>query len=317
MATIGLFGFGRWGKLIFRDLRSLGAEVRVVVPSEESQRAAIVAGAKSAQADCATQDELEALADVDGYVVAAPTVQHAAILFKLVATGKPVFVEKPFAIDVDACRKLVNVAGDRIFVMDKWRYHPGIDKLAELVRSGALGDIVALRSFRLGWDNPHRDVDAIWILMPHDLSIVQHIIGTLPAPKMAMSLGANGPGNDLLAILQDDGSQPKVTIEISANHPVSRRAVTVIGNKGSAQLGDSYDECVVFAAGVPNGAVGKPELIPVGTQMPLLAELRAFLVHLAGGPPPLSPARDGLRVVEHIIALRKLAGLDPLQAPAP
>ncbi|OYU47342.1 MAG: hypothetical protein CFE31_16305 [Rhizobiales bacterium PAR1] len=309
MATVGLFGFGRWGKLIFRDLRILGAEVRVIVPSEESQRAALAAGAMSVQADCVTSDELEALADVDGYVVAAPTVLHAEILFKLVATRKPIFVEKPFAVDRDASRKLVDVAGERIFIMDKWRYHPGIDKLAELVRSGVLGDIVALRSFRLGWDNPHRDVDAIWILVPHDLSIVQHIIGTLPAPRLAMSLGANGIGNDLLAILQDGDSGPKVTIEISANHPVSRRAVTVIGTKGSAQLGDSYDDSVVFAAGVPNGTAGKPELIPVGAQMPLLAELRAFLAHLAGGPPPLSPAIDGLRVVEHIITLRKLAGM--------
>lgn len=309
MAKIGLFGFGRWGRLIFRDLRTLGAEVRVIVPSEESRRAALAAGAISVQADCVAPDELETLADVDGYVVAAPTALHAAILFKLVATGKPIFVEKPFGIDADACRKLVDAAGERIFVMDKWRYHPGIDKLAELVRSGALGDILALRSFRLGWDNPHRDVDAIWILIPHDLSIVQHIIGTLPAPKLAMSLGANGLGNDLLAILQDGEAGPKVTIEISANHPVSRRAVTVIGTKGSAQLGDSYDDSIVFAAGAPNGAVGKPELIPVGAQMPLLAELHAFLAHLAGGPPPLSPASDGLRVVEHIIALRKLAGM--------
>jgi predicted dehydrogenase len=317
MAVIGLFGFGRWGKLIFRDLRVLGAEVRVIVPSEESRRAALAAGAISAQADCTSREEREALADVDGYVVAAPTVLHADILFKLVATGKPVFVEKPFATNTEACRKLVDVAGERIFVMDKWRYHPGIEKLAELVRSGALGEIVALRGFRLGWDNPHCDVDAIWILLPHDLSIVQHIIGRLPAPKLAMSLGANGLGNDLLAMLQDDDSSLKVTIEISANHPVSRRAVTVIGTRGSAQLGDSYDDSVVFAAGVPNGAVGKPELIPVGVQMPLLAELRAFLAHLAGGPPPLSPARDGLQVVEHIIALRKLAGLDLPQEPAP
>ncbi len=145
MATIGLFGFGRWGKLIFRDLRVLGAEVRVIVPSEESRRAALAAGAVSAQAVYTTRDEIAALADVDGFIVAAPTVLHAQILFTLVATGKPIFVEKPFATDTDACRTLVDAAGERIFVMDKWRYHPGIDKLTELVRSGTLGDILALR----------------------------------------------------------------------------------------------------------------------------------------------------------------------------
>ena len=300
---VGLVGFGRWGRLIFRDLKALGADVRVVVPGEAGRIAARQAGAISTHAD------LDGAVPVDGYVVAAPTALHAAILFRLAPTGKPVFVEKPLCTDVDAGRRLVAAMGERLFVMDKWRYHPGIVKLAEMARSGTLGRIRAVRSFRLGWDNPHADVDAIWILLPHDLSIALHILGALPGPRIALALGAAGIGNDLFAVLQDDDAGPAVIAEISTSHPVTRRAVTVIGDEGCAQLGDSYDDHVVLARGAPGRAAGKPELVAVGGEMPLLAELRAFLTHLAGGPPPLSSARDGLLVVERIDALRRLAGI--------
>jgi predicted dehydrogenase len=301
--VIGLVGFGRWGRLIFRDLRQLGAQVRVVVPGEQARHAALADGALSAHA------RLSDIERVDGYVVAVPSSLHADVLMDLVPSGKPVFVEKPLATDLDASRRLVEVMGDRLFVMDKWRYHPGVIKLGEMVRSGDLGRILSVRSFRLGWDNPHRDVDAVWILMPHDLSIALHLLGHLPAPRLATTLGAHGMGNDLFAVLQDGPADALVAMEISSNHPVSRRAVTVIGSEASAQLGDSYDDHIVLARGVPGKAAGKPELIPIGKDMPLLAELKAFLAYLTGGPPPLSPARDGLLVVERVVALRRLAGL--------
>lgn len=302
-AVVGLLGFGRWGRLIFRDLRALKVDVRVVAPSEASRQAALAAGAVSVH-PCP-----EAIENVDGVVVAAPTSLHAEILFKLAALNKPLFVEKPMATDPAACRRLVDLMGDRLFVMDKWRYHPGIEKLAELARSGALGRLRSLRSFRLGWDNPHRDVDAIWILLPHDLSIALHILGMLPEARMATTLGANGLGNDLFALLRNDEDDPSVVVEISANHPVPRRAVTVIGTEGSAQLGDSYDDHVVFARGAPGRAIGSPELISISKEMPLLAELRTFVAHLNGGAAPMSSAREGLLVVERICALRQLAGL--------
>lgn len=300
---IGLVGFGRWGRLIFRDLLALGVDVRVVVPSVGSRQAALAAGAISAHG----LDEMPC--QVDGYIVAAPSSLHAEILLRLAKQAKPIFVEKPLATDLEASRRLVELMGDRLFVMDKWRYHPGIQKLAEFAKSGALGRILSIRTFRLGWDNPHNDVDAIWILAPHDLSIVLHILGDIPPAEAAFCLGSNGIGNDLFAVLRSGKDGVSVAIEISANHPVSRRAVTVIGSEGSAQLGDSYDDHVVYARGAPGRAVGKPELVPVGKEMPLLAELRQFVAYLDGAPPPMSSAQEGLLIVERITALRQLAGL--------
>ena len=302
MTTVGLVGYGRWGTLIFRDLRTLGANVHVAVPSEASRAAAGAAGAASV---CATAADLP---PCDGYVVATPTVLHAEAVERLIPRGRPIFVEKPLSHDVAAARRLVAAGGGSIFVMDKWRYHPGIVELGRLARSGALGEIVSLRSFRLGWGNPHRDVDAIWILLPHDLSIALEVLGHLPEAAFAMAGPTGRADGELFAVLADGAAGPRVTLEVSERHPASRRAITVAGTLGVAQLADSYDDRVlVMRADDPAGT--RPREIPVGRDMPLLLELQAFVRHLAGGEAPRSSASDALLIVERIDTLRRMAGL--------
>lgn len=302
-ARVGLVGYGRWGRHIFRDLVALGAEVHVAVPSEASRDAALEAGAASV---CATA---AGLPELDGYVVAPTTVHHAEALRALVGRDRPIFVEKPLTHDVAAAEEIVGAAPDRVFVMDKWRYHPGVEELARLARAGAFGPIRAIRSYRLGWGNPHQDVDAVWILLPHDLSIVGEILGHLPAPRQAVAPSGVEPGSDLWCLLQDEGG-PEVTCEVSALHPVNRRSVVVIGEAGSGQLGDSYDDRIVLAGRVDGVEVsGESRFVHVGDELPLERELRAFLEHLRGGPPPRSSAREGLATVRAIGELRRLAGL--------
>ncbi|TNM36292.1 Gfo/Idh/MocA family oxidoreductase [Nocardioides albidus] len=299
--SVGLVGFGRWGRLIFRDLRALGAEVHVAVPSATSRAAAVEAGARSVVASAAE------LPDADGYVVAPVTVRHAECVRALLPRGRPMFVEKPLTADPASAVELVAAAGERIFVMDKWRYHPGVVELARLARTGAFGPLRSITSHRLGWGNPHRDVDAVWILLPHDLSIATEILGRLPEPRFAAAADPSGDG--LLAVLRDDDG-PLVTCEVSATHPVNRRTVVVVGEHGSGQLADSWDDRILLA-GTVDGVEITPETREraVGAELPLAAELRAFLAHLAGGPPPRSSAADGLAVVRAIAALRTMAGL--------
>ncbi|WP_162901605.1 Gfo/Idh/MocA family oxidoreductase [Breoghania sp. L-A4] len=300
--SIGLVGFGRWGKNIFRDLRCLGVAVHVAVPGPLSQKAALEAGALSAVGD------VRDLTGMDGYVVACSTHMHAHVLEILANRQRPIFVEKPMTDNPAAARRLVDMAGDRIFVMDKWRYHPGVVALAQHAKSGALGEILAIRTYRLGWGNPHNDVDAVWILLPHDLSIVLEIMGDIPAARKADALIPGRPGDGIIATLQDGPGDVLVTSEVSACQPASRRSVTVIGTLGTAQLADSYDDCLLTVAAAP-GQMATPQRLPVGTEMPLLLELSAFLSHLKGGPAPRSSAAEGLMIVERIHELRQMAGL--------
>ncbi len=302
--VIGLVGCGLWGHHILRDLLKLGAEVHVVVRSAESCAKARAAGASSASTD------LEALPkNVEGVIVATPISTHADVLAALVPLGKPIFVEKPMTNDAAAAARLTKQAGERIFVMDKWRYHPGVEELGRQVRSGALGDVLAVKTERLGWGNPHaEDVDSVWVLLPHDLAIVLETLGHLPPPRRAFSAVAQFGGESLMAVLEG-AAGPRVVSEISTFRPDRRRAVTIVGTGATAVLADAYSDHVLLRRGLPGRGDGEEERIVIDREMPLEREIEAFIAFLRGGAPPRSSCAEGLLIVETIGELRRMAGV--------
>ena len=297
---VGLIGCGKWGKHILRDLVALGVETAVVAPSEATRARAIAGGAIEATG------ELDKLTGrVQGFVVATPTSTHGEIVERLLATDVPIFVEKPLANDAAVARRIADKGDGRVFVMDKWRYHPGVCALGDLARSGALGRILGLRSVRLGWGNPY-DVDAVWILAPHDLAIALHILGDLPPVRWASAPARLPPGSAVIAELSHPNEGATITLEISAIEPARRRSVVVIGERASAQLGDAYDDHIILIDGPPLDAAAARRKIPFDPAMPLFLELKAFVDHLRGGPPPKSSVAEGALVVERISEIRRL-----------
>lgn len=287
---VGLIGCGRWGRHILRDLLSLGCDVPVVTRSEQSRESAAKGGATE------ILDAVTSLRGVDGVVVATPTVTHSQVAEEALSLGVPVFVEKPLTADVASARRLAAAAPDRLFVMDKWRYHPGVRELARIARSGELGEVVGIHSRRVTIGHPHPDVNTVWIHAPHDLAIALEILGEIPAVRQAVPELVGGELAGLTAIL---GEAPWVVVEVSMLAPAHRRELRLVCEGGVAQLDGGWAESVVVgrAGAIDADSVERRQL---DGELPLLAELRAFVEHLQGGPPPLSSAADAVAIVEAI-----------------
>jgi predicted dehydrogenase len=296
---IGLVGCGSWGKHILRDLVELGCRVSVVARSERSR-----ANAEGADEIVSSVAELPG---VEGIVVAAPTTLHADIVEQALERDVPIFVEKPLATEPADADRIAAAASDRVFVMDKWRYHPGVELLGQIARGGELGKIIGLRTVRNGWGNPH-DVDGVWVLAPHDLSIGLEILGKLPRPVSALADSSDGYANGLVGVL---GDEPWLALEVSMRAIDRRREITLLCEEGVAVLPDGYsDRLLIARATDPRHTTPlEPESRPISTELPLLRELRAFVEHVRGGPPPRSSAAEGAAVVRTISELRALAGL--------
>jgi predicted dehydrogenase len=275
--------------------------VHVAAPSTKSQQAAIELGAGSAVANASLLSR-----DLDGYVVAVPTNIHAQVVEQILDRDRPIYVEKPMTDDPDAAERLAGMAGERIFVMNKWCYHGGIEALAKLVQSRELGEAKSIQTIRCQCGQPHDDVNATWILMPHDLSIVLHILGYLPPVRAAYGEGANGRMDGAIAFL---GDGPQAAVQVSALWPGYDRMVRVLFEEGIASMTDPMDDHIVIHR-FENGRLSEArrEQRKVDTSLPLLKELSAFVNHLNGGPRPHSSAAEGAAIVRAISEIHRMAG---------
>jgi predicted dehydrogenase len=230
------------------------------------------------------------------------------VVESVLALEVPVFVEKPLTCDEQDAARIVDRAPNRVFVMDKWRYHPGVAALARIARSGELGAVQGLRTVRVQSAAVHTDVDCTWTLAPHDLSIALEVLGVVPTPVAAVGHVEAGWPSGLIGLLRD-GEGPWLTVDIASNAPAHVRRIELHCTGGVATLGDGWDEHVTITeATAEDGATRTVRVVPAAGELPLAAELRAFVDHLAGGPPPRSSALEGLRAVETIAELRRLAG---------
>lgn len=305
--NIALIGCGRWGSNILRDLLALNCQVTVVDISEERRAFALNSGAHK------VVSSVEDISAADGAIVCTPTSIHAETIRQLIPLGVPMFCEKPLSNDLNETKELASQLDGRLFVMDKWRYHSGIVKMAELARSGNYGSPVGLMTVRRQLGNPHPDVDGIWILAPHDLSIALEIFGYVPRVEAARAYGSSEKLTDLIGWL---GDSPWYVCIISTSSPARERMIKLFLSKAVLLLPDSLiPELLVIDPEEANSPAPKPkEVITFQEEMPLLTELKCFINHIEGGPAPKSSAKEALAIVETIIQLRSQAQKQTLAA---
>lgn len=297
--VVGLVGCGIWGRLVLRDLLELGAAV-VVADTDGTARAAAEAVGAAIVADAID------LPDVDAVVVATPAITHAAVADALLPRGVPMLVEKPFTTAVADAERLVERGGGRIFVGHTWRYHPGVERLGEIARSGEIGTITGLRSIRTNWTSPRADVDSIWNLAPHDLTLGIEILGGIPEPRAAVAEIHNGRAVGMSALL---GGDPWQTFDVSNRYQDKRREIRLHGRDGVAVMTDPDAGRIEIARGDASSTSAVTTDRAFSGESALSRQLAAFLRFLDGGPAPKSSAAEGLDVVRALVRLRELAGL--------
>ena len=302
---VGLVGCGRWGRNILRDLKALNIDVFVVDPALEAR-----SFAEGFDVPCFLN--VKDLPQVDGMIVATPASTHADVVDICLEQKVPIFVEKPFTLDIASAEKLARTAPDLLFVMHVWRYHPGVEALRDIVQTGTYGPVEWIQSVRANWTSPRKDVDSVWTLLPHDVSMVLEVLGDLPEPISAFAewhqdaAGQKRPAG-IVAVL---GNDPRVILETSTRYGDKRREFRVHCRDAVLDLTGTDTNCItVCNVDEAISASAVQHKIAISDRPALMRELEAFLAHLRGGPPPRSRMADALKITRAVVNLRELAGI--------
>jgi predicted dehydrogenase len=195
---VAVVGAGYWGPNLARNFRASDAwELAAVCDSDEA-RARKVATGSGAGADVETSVErLLQRDDVDAVAVATPARTHRAIAVAALEAGKHVLVEKPLASSRDEALDIVRLADERGLTLmcdHTFCYTPVVQKIAEVIGGGELGDVLFIDSVRINLGLVQPDVDVFWDLAPHDLSIMDYVLPGGLAPTAVSAHGADPIG---------------------------------------------------------------------------------------------------------------------------
>ncbi len=302
--NIALIGCGIWGKNILRDLLSLGVDTTVIDVNDNLKDEITGIGAKS------FYSKIPEFNQYDAVVISTPAITHRNVLEQLIEFENPVYIEKPLCTTMDDLEWIKSsYSGKNIFLMHVWRYHNGIIELGNIAKNNMLGKPVRLITKRTNWTSPRQDVDTIWTLLPHDLTIAIEVLGFIPEP---VSATCEIYGNKARGMTGFMGSVPGFSFEVSNRYFDKRREVRLHCENGVAVLKDGLTDHVELYHGddysYPEDV--KTENIFFDNTPPLKKEINVFIDYINGGKKPKSSLEEGINVVEKIIELRQLANIE-------
>ena len=313
----GVIGWGYWGPKIARNLYALPNSTVSIVADLDAHRLKSLAGNQS-RTHTTTEVEDVFRSDVDGVVIATPVRTHYQLAKSALLAGKHVLVEKPLTASVAEAEELVALAqmqGCILMVGHTFEYSPAVNELRKLVRSGDLGKIYCIEAERVNLGLFRRDINVIWDLAPHDISILLYLLDQKPESIKVQAHAHLQPGIHDIAHL-DLGFTDGMTahIHVSWLHPCKIRQVTIIGDLRMAVYDDTnpaemlkiYNKGAdIHADPLVSYRFGAITIPHIDWIEPLRLECEDFVNAIRSGTQPRSHGDVGLEVVRVLAAAQR------------
>ncbi|HJP94504.1 MAG TPA: Gfo/Idh/MocA family oxidoreductase [Pyrinomonadaceae bacterium] len=187
MIRVGVIGYGYWGPNLVRNFMAAPGSAVTSVCDLREERLSSLGKLYPALKRCSDAKDLLNDPHIDAVVISTPVSSHFDLAMSALQAGKHVLVEKPLAARSDQARKLVDEAAARNLVLlvdHTFVYTDAVRKIRELISSGQLGQIYYYDAVRVNLGLFQHDVNVIWDLAIHDLSIMDYV---LPAKPVAIS----------------------------------------------------------------------------------------------------------------------------------
>lgn len=320
--TVSQIGCGYWGPNLLRNLvANKRCRVRSVADISADRRQFV----KDLYPSVHVLDDAEGVfadAEVAAVVLATPVATHFELAMRALRAGKHVLVEKPMATrvaQVDEIAAAAAAAGKVAMVGHTFLYNPAVRHLKKLIDSGELGEVRYIYAQRLNLGRIRSDVDALWNLGPHDVSIIQYLLNdAAPVNVSREGMDYIQPGiDDVVFLHMEYPGKVMAHVHVSWLDPNKIRRMTVVGTKKMVVYDDVADDKIaIYDKGiVPKAKLGermdydKPGFVPfdhrsgdillpkIGWVEPLKLEMDHFFDCIEKGVPCLTGVAHAREVV--------------------
>lgn len=315
----GVIGYGYWGPNVVRNLATLeGSQLLAIAETSPSAR---MRAQKAHPGIKVTSDASEVIlsTEIDAIAIVTPVWTHYELAKAALENGKHVFVEKPFTSDSAQGEELINLALQKnlkIMVDHTFLFTSAVNKISQLVDEGMLGKLYYYDSTRVNLGLFQHDINVLWDLAPHDLSIMDYVIKATPEAVVATGQTHLNGYEDVAYMTLYFPEKVIAHINVNWLSPVKVRTTLIGGDKRMVVWNDlEADEKVkVYDRGVDvtnrqgvyellvnyrSGDMWSPQLEQVEA---LRKELAYFVECISTGQKPLNDGCAGLRVVKMLEA---------------
>jgi predicted dehydrogenase len=315
VVKFGVVGYGYWGPNVVRNLDQLDGSAVVAVCDKSPTARKRIHNAYPQVKVVSETAELMSSTEIDAIAVVTPVWTHYELTKAALQNGKHVFVEKPFTSDSAQAEELINLAGKnnlKIMVDHTFLFTGAVKKIGQLLEEGTLGKIYYYDSTRVNLGLFQHDINVIWDLAPHDLSIIDHLIKETPEAVSATGQTHLNGHEDVAFITVYFPNKIIAHINVNWLSPVKVRTTLIGGEKKMLVWNDLeadekikvYDKGVHISSleGLRNSLVNyrlgdmwSPQVEQIEA---LKQELAYFVDCISNDHTPFNDGAAGLRVVK-------------------
>jgi len=315
--NVGVIGYGYWGPKLARNIYQIpNANLTMISDLRVDRTTEVEDLYPGVEVVCDYNDLLNE--DLDAVIISTPVHSHYPLAKNALQAGKHVLVEKPITSNTSQAKELVDLAAEKgltLMVGHTFEYNPAVETIHGIIQSGELGTIYYLNSTRVNLGLLQPDINVMWDLAPHDLSIIRYIMNESPIKVSARGGVYVNTSRNLhevvyMVVILENGAM--ANLRLSWLDPVKQRRFTIVGSKKMLVYDDiADDKVVIYDKGVEIPAYsvteeefhasyrhGDETIVDFTWHEPLRQECEHFLECIQTGSTPRSSGEVGLKILK-------------------
>lgn len=320
---VAIIGCGYWGSNLVRNFVQTNKIQELTCCDLDPKRLERMHNLYPSVKTTTDYRELLQRPSLDAIAIATPAKTHYTIAKEFLSAGKHVYIEKPMTHSYETSLELIRLAEEKqniLMVGHTFEYTATVNKIKSIIESGELGKILYIHSIRANLGLFQPDINVVWDLAPHDISIIMHLMGEMPVSVNAQGKAHFNHVEDVAITTLNFRNNLIAFIHSSWLDPNKTRRTTIVGSRKMLVYDDVepqekikiydkgidvppyYDTYADFSLSYRYGDIAIPR---IDDYEPLKKQCNHFLECIQRGRMPLTDGYNGLRVVTILEAANK------------